>query len=220
MRWLAAGLGPVDQDPDEVRRTACELLNPSVVCSTVEPPPDPPDPPDVGPLWLLLELLLWGVIIGVLGLLVWLLVRALVTRRRNPRDEDATDDDVVETVGEVVVDRSREPFSWRDEADRHLAAGRLRDALRCRYRALVGDLARRGLLDEIPGRTTGEERSQLAVSTPDVIADFAAAADLFDAAWYGDLAVDRADIDRFLVWERAVLDATARPARRRVGAGR
>ncbi len=58
MRWLAAGLGPVDQDPDEVRRTACELLNPSVLCSTQEPPP-PRDPPDVRTLGLLLELLVW-----------------------------------------------------------------------------------------------------------------------------------------------------------------
>ena len=45
-------------------------------------------------------------------------------------------------------------------------ARRFRDAIRCRYRALVGDLARRGMIDEIPGRTSGEERVQMAAAAP------------------------------------------------------
>jgi hypothetical protein len=77
----------------------------------------------------------------------------------------------------------------------------------------VGDLARRGLLDEIPGRTTGEERDQLVISAPEVADRFDAAVDLFDDVWYGDALVDHADLDRFVGWETEIL-ATVPPSRR------
>ena len=105
----------------------------------------------------------------------------------------------------MAVDRSREPVNWRAEAEAHRAAGRFRDALRCRYRALVGDLARRGLIDEIPGRTTGEERAQLRVVLPDSSPPFEEAADLFDEAWYGLVPVGAGDDDRFQHLEQDVL---------------
>ena len=64
----------------------------------------------------------------------------------------------------VVVLRShggaRTAAQWRAEAAAHDAAGRWREALRCRYRALVAELAGRGLVEEIPGRTSGEYRIQ------------------------------------------------------------
>jgi hypothetical protein len=97
----------------------------------------------------------------------------------------------------VVIDRSREPSDWRTEADEHARHGRFRDALRCRYRALVGDLARRGLLDEIPGRTTGEERGQLRTTAPIAAPEFTDAIDLFDRAWYGDEPTGASEDDRF-----------------------
>jgi hypothetical protein len=80
--------------------------------------------------------------------------------------------------------------------------------MRCRYRALVGDLARRGLIYEIPGRTTGEERTQLRQVQPDAGRPFTSAADLFDGAWYGHHAVDADDDDRFQSFERDVLAKT------------
>ena len=110
--------------------------------------------------------------------------------------------------GVVVVDRSREPFSALADADEHRRAGRYRDAVRCRYRALVGDLARRGLVDEIPGRTTGEERAQMGRTQPAASRPFAAAADLFDGAWFGHYEVAAADDDRFQGLEREVLAAS------------
>jgi hypothetical protein len=79
----------------------------------------------------------------------------------------------------------RPATDWRAEAAAHEAAGRWRDALRCRYRALVADLAQRGLVDEIPGRTSGEYRSEVTVSLPSAAAEFADATDLFERAWYG-----------------------------------
>jgi hypothetical protein len=103
----------------------------------------------------------------------------------------------------VVIDRTREPSDWRTEADEHARHGRFRDALRCRYRALVGDLARRGLLDEIPGRTTGEERGQLRTTAPIAAPEFTDAIDLFDRAWYGDEPTGASEDDRF----RSLADA-------------
>ena len=132
-------------------------------------------------------------------------------RRRRQRSGDGDGDDAgtdeIEQEG-VAVDRSREPVNWRAEAEAHRAAGRFRDSLRCRYRALVGDLARRGLIDEIPGRTTGEERAQLRVVRPESSDPFEAAADLFDEAWYGLVPVGAADDDRFQHLEHDVLERT------------
>jgi hypothetical protein len=210
-------LGPVDQDPEVSRRAACELFSPDTFCRVQEPPP-PRDPPDLSGFGALMNLLVWLGLAVLIGVGIWLIVRAVMNRRPRDRD-DEVDDDVLEEVGDVIIDviidHSREPRSWRDEADEHAAAGRIRDALRCRYRALVGDLARRGLLDEIPGRTTGEERDQLVVSAPEAADQFDAAADLFDDAWYGDAPVDRGDLDRFVGWETDVLAAAPAPAVRR-----
>jgi hypothetical protein len=206
-----SALGPVDQDPEASRRAACELFSPDSFCQVRDPSP-PRDPPDLSGFGALVNLLLWLGLAILIGVGIWLIVRALMNRRPRGSDDDG-DDDVLEEVGDVIVDRSREPSSWREEADAHRAAGRLRDALRCRYRALVGDLARRGLLDEIPGRTTGEERDQLVISAPEIADRFDAAVDLFDDVWYGDAPVERADLDRFVVWETEIL-ATVPPARR------
>ena len=209
---------PVPQDPDAVREQACKLVSKNkLVCS----PPKPPSPPSThsGNLdlsWM--SMILWVLLIAAVVGLLYLLARAIINRtggsRRSRTTTDDTDDDedIVERDA-VAVDRSREPFNWRTEAEEHRRAGRYRDALRCRYRALVGDLARRGLIDEIPGRTTGEERAQLRRVTPQASKPFNSAADLFDGAWYGHLDVDAQDDDRFQEFERDVL-ATATGAKR------
>ena len=218
-------LGPVDQDPDAVRDAACRLVESTSLC---EPPPPPPtfDPPDVstgngggaGGAGSLLGGLLWALlIVAVLGL-VYVAIRYFADRAGSSStgdgDDDEADPDDDALLGTVIIDRSREPKGWRGEADEHRAAGRYRDALRCRYRAVVGDLARRGLLDEIPGRTTGEERRQLRVSAPNAVPFFREAADLFDAAWYGHADVGAADDDRFRQLDRDVLaNAPAMPHR-------
>lgn len=204
-------LEPIEQDPDAVRDQACRLVSrDQSVCS-------PPDsvPPDTGsggggPNLDWLGTLLWLVFIALLVVLLVLLVRVLLDRsgrrraKRKPKSEDDEDLDEVEQAA-VAIDRSREPTNWRAEAEEHRRAGRYREALRCRYRALVGDLARRGVIDEIPGRTTGEERAQLRMASPVADAPFTSAADLFDEAWYGHSAVGAADDERFQSFERDVL---------------
>jgi len=79
----------------------------------------------------------------------------------------------------------RTATDWRAEAEAHERAGRWRPALRCRYRALVAELAAGGVVDEVPGRTAGEYRAAVTVAAPDVATEFAAATELFERAWYG-----------------------------------
>lgn len=209
---------PVDQDPDDIRNEACDLLDQSDCVPTTHRPQPVDNPSGGGGLDLsFLSLLLWLLLAAAVVAAIVLLVRRtdmwarLAAKRRADDDEDDDDDDDADEViddGAVFVDRSREPTDWRAEAEQHRAAGRIREALRCRYRALVGDLARRGLIDEIPGRTTGEHRRQVHEVTPTAAAPFDSAADLFDGAWYGHQDVDEGDDDRFAALDALVLAQT------------
>jgi hypothetical protein len=222
MVLVASGdpLGPTDQDPDEVRDDACDIVAGGRAC---EPPPptnspEPVEPPTGsgggGSAVGLGQVLFFAAIVTLVVLLVVLLARRWGSRRVTGAGDDFGDEVAVdEPLSPRIIDHANDPTSWRRRADEHRAAGRIRDALRCRYRALVGDLARRGLLDEIPGRTTGEERAQLGELAPALQPSFGGAADLFDDAWYGDLPVSAADDDRFQELERRVLDDTVRRRR-------
>lgn len=209
---FADPLEPVDQDPDAVREQACEVVSrDDSICS----PPEPQSPSSSSGGFSLdwLGYLLWIVLIALLLFVIAMLIRQLMRgggRRKKKLDDsdDAGNLDEIE-LGAVAIDRSREPTNWREEADAHRRAGRYREAMRCQYRALVGDLARRGLIDEIPGRTTGEERTQLRHVQPNADRPFTSAADLFDSAWYGHVAVDADDDDMFMSLERDVLQQTA-----------
>jgi hypothetical protein len=220
--WLLATpptdpLGSVTQNPDDVRDAACRLVESRDVCSPPSVPATlPRSPGSASAGGSFLGVLLWGLLILVVIALAFVAYRYLQDRipRRDAGDDEADDPDGDLAAGTVVIDRTREPRGWREEADAHRSAGRYRDALRCRYRALVGDLARRGLLDEIPGRTTGEERSELRTSAPAAVPSFGEAADLFDAAWYGQLEVQPTDDDRFQQLDHEVLaQAGASPRR-------
>ena len=120
------------------------------------------------------------VVVVVLALVVLLLVRFGRTVQRDPSSG-------VRIAGDV----GRPAVDWRGEAAAHEAAGRWRDALRCRYRALVADLAARGLVDEIPGRTSGEYRAEVES------AEFGEATDLFERAWYGAADAGPNESERF-----------------------
>lgn len=121
--------------------------------------------------------------LSVLGLVVAGTVTALAVVaairfvRRTHRDAMAP--------GPALVAGSRPAVEWDAEAGRHEARGEWRDALRCRYRALVAELGRRGLLDEVPGRTAGEYSRQVAERMPAGSETFRQASDMFQAAWYG-----------------------------------
>jgi len=115
-------------------------------------------------------------LIAIAVLVVYLVVRATRGVHRDPT-----------LRGVVVGGRSRPPADWLAEAADCERRGDWRGALRARYRATVAELARRGLLDEVPGRTTGEYREEVAGSLPGSSGDFTGATDLFERAVYGHL---------------------------------
>ena len=136
---------------------------------------------------------------GVAGVVVLLLIAAavvLVVARvvRASRHTGAV-------RGYRVDGGSRPPADWLAEAAACEARGDWRGALRARYRALVAELAARGVVDEVPGRTTGEYRAEVSANLPAAAPEFGGATDLFEATMYGDQASGPA--------ETAELDALA-----------
>jgi hypothetical protein len=90
-----------------------------------------------------------------------------------------------EVAAAVPGGARRSAAEWRAQAEAQERAGAWREAVRSRYRALVAELAARGLVEEIPGRTAGEYRQEVRRSLPDAAPDFAGATELFEVAWYG-----------------------------------
>jgi hypothetical protein len=181
---LAAGDLPAPaRDPDRVREAVREVL--------ARPEFRPPDRTllqraldwllgQVGRLLAELGASGAGGIVGLavlaLALLGVGLLAARFSRGMTPSPE----------VRAAVPGAPRRPAAdWRAEAEAHERAGAWRAAVRCRYRALVAELAARGLVDEVPGRTAGEYRREVRRSLPDAAADFAGATELFELAWYG-----------------------------------
>jgi len=132
-----------------------------------------------------------GVILltGIAALVVWLIVRAVRATRTDPR---------VDAI--VFGDLRLPPAHWLAEAAACERRGDYRGALRARYRALVAELARRGLVEEIPGRTAGEYRRELANALPAAASAFGGATDLFERVVYGHAgagADESAELARF-----------------------
>jgi hypothetical protein len=129
----------------------------------------------------------WAVL-GVLIVVVVVLV-ARVTRsvQRVP----------VQSV-EVTVARRRSAVDWEREAAQLETAGRWKDGLRCRYRALVAALIERDLLRDVPGRTAGEFRLELRDHVPESAERaFSGASELFERAWYGDRPTGPTESEQF-----------------------
>lgn len=129
----------------------------------------------------------WVIVTLLVGAAVMFAVRFTRGVQRDPGVAGATG---------VGVPR-RTAADWRADAEAHEAAGAWRAALRCRWRALVADLAARGLVEEVPGRTAGEYRLEVAANAPRVAPDFDGATGLFEAAWYGDLPTGPEESARF-----------------------
>jgi hypothetical protein len=114
----------------------------------------------------------------------------------------------------AMVELSRTPDTWRDEAAALAAEGRFREALRCRHRALVAELVALGVIPEIPGRTAREYVADVAVHRPASGPAVGAATDLFEAAWYGQAPTGADELHRFEELEAEAL------GRRTAGASR
>ncbi|MFK7919910.1 MAG: hypothetical protein AB8G14_17680 [Ilumatobacter sp.] len=231
--WLRAAdpLGPSDVNPDDARDRACEVTSTRRICNPSAPEPPPSDAPDVpnpgagaGLFGQALVVLLVAALVVAVAWLVmrWLSGEGSGTERGDDDEISDVDEAIDEQVDARVIDRETPPDRWRRHAGEARARGDFREAVRCQYRGLVGDLARAGFVDEIPGRTSGEERAQVAEIAPrlgasgdEVSAWFDRTADLFDAAWFDDDEVSADDDQRFLAAERPVLDAVLSNAGRR-----
>ncbi len=130
----------------------------------------------------------WAVLLVAVAAIIWFVTRlgrtVQVDRRVGIRVEEI---------------HRRTPAGWRAEAEELEASGAWKLALRCRYRALVGDLIAAGLLEDVPGRTTGEYRRDLVVRAPDRSPAFAEATELFELAWYADRVTGPEEARRFQV---------------------
>jgi hypothetical protein len=155
----------------------------------------------------------WLLVGLAVAVIVWLIVRNRRVLQSDPR------------IGATVrIDAGRAPGAWRERAARLEAEGRWKEALRCHYRALLGDLVRRGVIVDVAGRTAGEYRAEVARARPAANADFAAATDLFERAWYADEPTAASENGRFRAHARgalAAVDATdGRVSRPVAGVGR
>lgn len=120
----------------------------------------------------------WLVLFALVGVVAWLVYRSRTgwTLGRQPEARDGS---------RVVVAPGEDDVDWPAEVVRAEADGRWRDALRARYRVLVGELAAREVITDLVGRTAGELVADVRQTAPDVAGDFAAATDVFEAVWYG-----------------------------------
>ena len=199
---LGQGVAPPEHDVDEVDRRIDEILARSefqppeptwlrrqwdrfvdwlrsLVEADEEPPvPDIPAEPagGGGPGSLVAFLLLAAVLV----LVAWVIWR--IVRDRTPRA--ASDDDDIDVT--VVIDERRTASDWRSRAGELEADGRWKEAVRAWLRWGVTNLIDRGVLEDVPGRTTGEYRRFVADQHPGLRADFDRATRLFDEIWYAD----------------------------------
>jgi hypothetical protein len=150
--------------------------------------------------------LAWGLVALAVLVGVLVLVRATRGLRRG----------AVAPGGPAAVVVTRRPATeWLDDARAARSAGDLAEAVRCGYRAVVAGLARRGAVEEVPGRTVGEYRAQVARSRPDEAADFGRASEVFERVWYARRDASPDDVDVVL----GVAEATAGGPRTPTGAG-
>ena len=130
------------------------------------------------------------ILAGIVVVLV-LLVRSLLSSRRPPKP--VADDDGLT----IELEAGRDASDWRRDAEEFEAAGQWREAMRARYRELVRTLVDDRVLDDLPGRTTGEYRVEFEHSRPAHAGAFTELTELFEAVWYGGLDTDAADNQRF-----------------------
>jgi hypothetical protein len=143
-------------------------------------------------------LVAWALVVGAVGFVIYLIVRyGRVGRLPRPLERGA----------ELMVELTRTPSEWRADAAALESQGRWKDGMRCRHRALIGELVRRGAVRDQAGRTAGEYLRDVTVSLPDAAPAMAAATELFEAAWYGDVPTGPAEAERFERLDRQVLAA-------------
>lgn len=103
--------------------------------------------------------------------------------------------------------RSRTAADYRAEAETLAAAGRFKEAVRGRLRALIRELEERGVLEARAGRTVDELADEAGAVVPAVTADVHEATRIFDEIWYGDRPATASAYDRVRAIDERVRDA-------------
>ncbi|MEU5877333.1 DUF4129 domain-containing protein [Spirillospora sp. NPDC047279] len=111
------------------------------------------------------------ILLAAIALILW-----VMRGRRNARSRK-------ESLLEETPTRARD---HRDAAEDHAAAGRWREAIRERLRAIARDLEERAILGPRPGRTADELAAEAGDALPDLADELAAGVRIFDDVWYGD----------------------------------
>ena len=122
-----------------------------------------------------LAALVLAVVVAV-GVLIALAVAGPVRRAQRARRGSV----------ELFVDDERTAAELRASADALAAAGRWREAVLDRFRAILRSLDERAVLDDRPGRTAHEAAVEAADALPPCAADLIRASKLFDDVCYGD----------------------------------
>jgi hypothetical protein len=142
-----------------------------------------------------------AIIVALAAVVIWL-ARGV---RRDPTAAAGLDDGL-----------GRGASEWLRDAEEAERAGRWRDGLRCRYRAVLAELAADGVVEAVPGGTAGEYLTEVVRNAPDSAAEFEIVTRAFELAWYGAGDTTRDDVEAFTVHARSAVDAALG---RRVGAG-
>lgn len=100
-------------------------------------------------------------------------------------------------VTELGSPSRRSATDWRAVAAERSAAGDHRGALRALYRALIAELSERALVEEVPGRTTGEYRRDIREVVPAVGPVVDEVTVLFERGVYGPRLPREGDVVRF-----------------------
>ena len=148
----------------------------------------------------------WLLLFALVGLVVYLIYRSRAgwALGRLPKPAD----------GSRVVVAGEDDVDWPAEIVRAEAEGRWREALRARYRVLVGELAAHQVIADLVGRTAGEFVSEVGRTAPGASPAFAAATEVFEAVWYGGEPAGSEVRDRFVALADQAL-RLASPARAR-----
>jgi hypothetical protein len=130
---------------------------------------------------LLIQAVLWLVGIGLGGLLVWLLSRAVRARRARREGAKPGEDDTPAIVP-AAEGLPRDALSYADELARD---GRFRDALRALFGGAAREIVRAGIVRQTRTLTNGELLRAVRPGSSTVHVPLAALAGAFDVSWYG-----------------------------------
>lgn len=117
-------------------------------------------------------------IIGLVAAAAWLLWR--VIRDRLPKPAETTSEPVIE------ISPWRSADELRADARAFEEEGEWREALRAWYRLSIAELVERDLIENPPGRTSGEYLREVNEGLPSAASQFEKLTQRFELVWYGN----------------------------------